>query len=123
MCIIVEKKKTSWPWRKSRLISIWRSGARFDRARGSVRAWTLGIVRNRAIDFLRRDAGRAPKLARLFERTFARLPFGLGGFAWFFLPVLDRKAARDEPSRVVNGLGVAALAFIAVMTILGYVMP
>jgi RNA polymerase sigma-70 factor, ECF subfamily len=43
-------------------ISIWRSGARFDRTRGSVRAWTLGIVRNRAIDALRRSAGRAPKL-------------------------------------------------------------
>src|SRR5690242_6128829 len=42
------------------LISIWRSGARYDRARGSVRAWTLGIVRNRAIDVLRRSAGRAP---------------------------------------------------------------
>jgi RNA polymerase sigma-70 factor (ECF subfamily) len=43
-------------------ISIWRSGARFDRTRGSVRAWALGIVRNRAIDVLRRDAGRAPRL-------------------------------------------------------------
>jgi len=43
-------------------ISIWRSGARFDPTRGSVRAWTLGIVRNRAIDALRRDTGRAPKL-------------------------------------------------------------
>jgi RNA polymerase sigma-70 factor (ECF subfamily) len=43
-------------------ISIWRSGARFDRTRGSVRSWTLGIVRNRAIDGLRRDAGKAPKL-------------------------------------------------------------
>ncbi len=43
-------------------ISIWRSGARFDPTRGSVRSWTLGIVRNRAIDALRRDAGRAPKL-------------------------------------------------------------
>jgi RNA polymerase sigma-70 factor, ECF subfamily len=43
-------------------ISIWRSGARFDRTRGSVRAWTLGIVRNRAIDALRRSAGKAPKL-------------------------------------------------------------
>jgi RNA polymerase sigma-70 factor (ECF subfamily) len=43
-------------------ISIWRSGARYDRARGSVRSWTLGIVRNRAIDFLRSRAGRGPKL-------------------------------------------------------------
>jgi len=43
-------------------ISIWRSGARYDRTRGSVRAWTLGIVRNRAIDVLRREAGKAPKL-------------------------------------------------------------
>jgi RNA polymerase sigma-70 factor (ECF subfamily) len=44
-------------------ISIWRSGARFDQARGSVRSWTLSIVRNRAIDALRSKAGKAPKLA------------------------------------------------------------
>jgi RNA polymerase sigma-70 factor, ECF subfamily len=43
-------------------ISIWRSGARFDRTRGSVRSWTLSIVRNRAIDSLRSKAGKAPKL-------------------------------------------------------------
>jgi RNA polymerase sigma-70 factor, ECF subfamily len=43
-------------------ISIWRSGARFDAARGSVRSWLLSVVRNRAIDFLRSRAGRAPKL-------------------------------------------------------------
>ena len=43
-------------------ISIWRSGARFDRTRGSVRSWMLSIVRNRAIDVLRSSAGKAPKL-------------------------------------------------------------
>ncbi|HTR73747.1 MAG TPA: sigma-70 family RNA polymerase sigma factor [Solirubrobacterales bacterium] len=43
-------------------ISIWRSGARFDPTRGSVRSWTLSVVRNRAIDALRSKAGRAPKL-------------------------------------------------------------
>ncbi|MFL5902683.1 MAG: RNA polymerase sigma factor [Solirubrobacteraceae bacterium] len=35
-------------------LSIWRSGGRYDRARGSVRTWVLGIVHNRAIDALRR---------------------------------------------------------------------
>jgi RNA polymerase sigma-70 factor (ECF subfamily) len=35
-------------------LSMWRSGARYDRARGSVRTWVLGIVHNRAIDALRR---------------------------------------------------------------------
>ncbi|MEA2390743.1 MAG: hypothetical protein QOK31_852 [Solirubrobacteraceae bacterium] len=35
-------------------ISLWRSGGRYDRMRGSVRTWVLGIVHNRAIDALRR---------------------------------------------------------------------
>ncbi len=39
-------------------LSLWRSGARYDRARGSVRTWLLGIVHNRAIDALRRRTVR-----------------------------------------------------------------
>ena len=35
-------------------LSIWRGGGRYDRTRGSVRSWTLGIVHNRSIDALRR---------------------------------------------------------------------
>ena len=35
-------------------LSLWRAGARYDRTRGSVRTWVLGIVHNRAIDALRR---------------------------------------------------------------------
>ncbi|WP_372789873.1 RNA polymerase sigma factor [Paraconexibacter sp.] len=36
-------------------LSLWRSNARYDRTRGSVRTWVLGIVHNRAIDALRRS--------------------------------------------------------------------
>jgi len=37
-------------------LSLWRSGARYDRTRGSVRSWVLGVVHNRAIDFFRRES-------------------------------------------------------------------
>jgi RNA polymerase sigma-70 factor (ECF subfamily) len=43
-------------------LALWRSGQRYDRTRGSVRTWVLGIVHHRAIDALRRgvvhDRGR-----------------------------------------------------------------
>jgi RNA polymerase sigma-70 factor (ECF subfamily) len=39
-------------------LSLWRSRTRYDRNRGSVRTWLLGIVHNRAIDALRRRAVR-----------------------------------------------------------------
>jgi RNA polymerase sigma-70 factor, ECF subfamily len=39
-------------------LALWRSGARYDRARGSVRNWILRIVHNRAVDALRRGAVR-----------------------------------------------------------------
>lgn len=37
-------------------LSLWRSGGRYEGARGSLRTWILGIVHNRAIDALRRSA-------------------------------------------------------------------
>jgi RNA polymerase sigma-70 factor, ECF subfamily len=74
-------------------LSVWRSGARYDRARGSVRSWVLAVVHNRAIDALRRhDARQARDVA---DETLAeRLP----------APELtDAEAARREESRVVRG--------------------
>jgi RNA polymerase sigma-70 factor, ECF subfamily len=55
-------------------LSLWRSRARYDRNRGSVRTWTLGIVHNRAIDALRRRAVRDRGLVddeRIEERVAA----------------------------------------------------
>jgi RNA polymerase sigma-70 factor, ECF subfamily len=40
-------------------LSLWRSGARYDGQRGSVRSWVLGVVHNRAIDLFRRESVRA----------------------------------------------------------------
>jgi RNA polymerase sigma-70 factor, ECF subfamily len=58
-------------------LSFWRSRGHFDRRRGNVKAWVLGIVRNRAIDVLRQrvahdlaDAnGQVEDLLEARERT------------------------------------------------------
>jgi RNA polymerase sigma-70 factor, ECF subfamily len=39
-------------------LTLWRQSARFDRARGSVRSYLMTIVHRRAIDAVRRRAGR-----------------------------------------------------------------
>jgi RNA polymerase sigma-70 factor (ECF subfamily) len=44
-------------------LSIWRSGERYDRRRGSVRTWVLGIVHHRGIDALRRATVHARRRA------------------------------------------------------------
>jgi RNA polymerase sigma-70 factor (ECF subfamily) len=45
-------------------VSLWRSGARYDRARGSVRSWILSVVHNRAIDAFRKEAAKSARDVR-----------------------------------------------------------
>ncbi len=74
-------------------LSMWRSGARYDRARGSVRSWLLGIVHHRAIDALRRATVHDKRRAGdegIEERFEAR-------------ERTDVEAARREESGVVRG--------------------
>jgi RNA polymerase sigma-70 factor, ECF subfamily len=73
---IVGEKGAAEDVTQEAFISVWRSGARFDRARGSVRAWLLSIVRNRAIDNLRAGAGKAPKLNFDDETILEQRPAG-----------------------------------------------
>jgi RNA polymerase sigma-70 factor (ECF subfamily) len=42
-------------------LSLWRTGARYDPSRGSVRSWVLSAVHNRAIDAFRRESIREGK--------------------------------------------------------------
>ncbi|MDX6652715.1 MAG: hypothetical protein QOJ38_1496 [Solirubrobacterales bacterium] len=62
-------------------LSIWRSRSGYDTARGSVRSWTLGVVRNRAIDTIRRQMVRPQSRSdvdphELLERQPAALATG-----------------------------------------------
>jgi RNA polymerase sigma-70 factor, ECF subfamily len=75
-------------------LSVWRSGARFDPTRGSVRTWTLGIVRNRSIDALRRLAGSAPKLDLDDDGLLEAQPAG---------ERTEGEAIRRETARTVRG--------------------
>jgi RNA polymerase sigma-70 factor (ECF subfamily) len=75
-------------------ISIWRSGGKFDAARGSVRSWTLSIVRNRAIDVLRSKAGKAPKMTFDDDEILESRPSG---------ELTDEEAMRHETATEVRG--------------------
>jgi quinol-cytochrome oxidoreductase complex cytochrome b subunit len=46
--------------------------------------------------------------------------FGLAGVLLLLVPFLDRRSIRGERERLFIWLGIAAIAFIVVLTILGY---
>ena len=73
-------------------LSIWRAGGRYDRARGSVRTWVLGIVHHRAIDALRRSAVHETRRAS-DEGIAERLEGGVR---------TDVEAARHEEAATVR---------------------
>lgn len=48
------------------------------------------------------------------------LGFGLGGLFLLLIPILDRRTARGEPSRLFTGIGIAIIVYMVLLTILGY---
>jgi len=91
---IVGEKAAAEDVTQEAFISVWRSGARFDRARGSVRSWMLSIVRNRAIDMLRSRAGKAPKLTFDDDAVLEQRPAE---------ELTDEEAMQHETAQEVRG--------------------
>jgi RNA polymerase sigma-70 factor (ECF subfamily) len=75
-------------------LALWRSGARYDRTRGSVRNWILRIVHNRAVDALRRGVVRERDLDHE-EGILERQPGA---------ERTDEQALQREQSREVQGV-------------------
>ena len=77
-------------------LSLWRGGGRYERRRGSVRNWVLGVVHKRAIDAFRRGVVREGR--NVSDEGLAEQ-----------LPAAERTeievARRDEASQVRGELG------------------
>jgi len=48
------------------------------------------------------------------------LGFALGGVLFLLIPLLDRRTARAEPSRLFTWIGVGIIVYVVVLTYLGY---
>jgi cytochrome b6 len=48
------------------------------------------------------------------------LGFGVGGLFLLLIPFLDRRTARGEPGRLFTWIGIAIVAYVIVLTYLGY---
>lgn len=104
-------------------LSLWRSGARYDRTRGSVRTWVLGIVHNRAIDALRRrtvyDRGRVSDEGieeRVAAREHTDVEFARRDEAREVRDALERLP--DEQSRVIELAYFGGLTHIEIASML-----
>jgi quinol-cytochrome oxidoreductase complex cytochrome b subunit len=48
------------------------------------------------------------------------LGFGLGGLFLLLIPILDRRTARGQPSRLFTWIGIAIILYMVLLTVLGY---
>lgn len=83
-------------------VDVWQRSGSFDPARGSGRTWLLSIVRNRALDRLRRRAVAARALDRVGTQEEPSPPLDAGpGEA------LERSQERQRVATVLSGLSEA----------------
>jgi quinol-cytochrome oxidoreductase complex cytochrome b subunit len=61
-----------------------------------------------------------PSILGIDGEVVGILAFGVGGVFLLLLPVLDRRAAAGQPSRLFTLIGVAIIVYMIVLTYLGY---
>lgn len=49
--------------------------------------------------------------------------FAFAGLAWVLLPFFDRKSNRGQPNRLYTAIGVIVVAYMVVLTLIGYLAP
>ena len=54
--------------------------------------------------------------------VFGILAFGIAGLVFLVLPLIDRRTARGERSPAITVIGLGAIGYIVLLTVLGYVM-
>jgi cytochrome b6 len=62
------------------------------------------------------------KILFLEGEQFGLVLMSLGGLIWLLVPFLDKRSSRNEPSRGWMIFGIFVLAFIVVLTIMGYLI-
>jgi len=77
------------------MVEVWRTAARFDRAKGSATAWVFTIAHRRAVDRVRAEQAGADRVRRVAARS-AETPFD---------DVVETATARIEQQQVRRCLG------------------
>jgi RNA polymerase sigma-70 factor (ECF subfamily) len=80
-------------------VSVWRDPAAYDRSRGSVASWLLGMVHHKAVDAVRREESQRRRRARAEDDLAS-------GTASAARDVEEEALARDLSERVRLALGV-----------------
>jgi quinol-cytochrome oxidoreductase complex cytochrome b subunit len=62
------------------------------------------------------------KIWFLEGEQFGLLLLGIGGFVWVLVPFLDKESQREKRSKLWLIFGIAVVAFILAMTVLGYLI-
>jgi quinol-cytochrome oxidoreductase complex cytochrome b subunit len=54
--------------------------------------------------------------------VFGIMMFGVAGLLWMLVPFWDQKSSRGQQNRLVNYLGIFAVFYIIILTMVGWLL-